>query len=97
MADWGFYRAPEAPNGSGLRMGRAALDWAFETLSLHKLCGQVIADNPRSLAFHRKLGFQLEGVLREQYHDGTHYFDVHCFGLLRHEWQHYNPEAANDD
>ncbi|NSL55171.1 UDP-4-amino-4,6-dideoxy-N-acetyl-beta-L-altrosamine N-acetyltransferase [Uliginosibacterium aquaticum] len=87
IAEWGFYRAPEAPAGSGQRMGRAAIDWAFDSLGLHKIAAQVIADNPRSLAFHRKLGFQPEGILREHFHDGQSYLDVHCFGLLRPEWQ----------
>lgn len=96
VAEWGFYRAPEGPAGCGQRMGHAAINWAFGSLSLHKIAAQVIADNPRSLAFHRKFGFQPEGVLREHYHDGTHYLDVHCFGLLRREWLHSQPESSHD-
>jgi UDP-4-amino-4,6-dideoxy-N-acetyl-beta-L-altrosamine N-acetyltransferase len=87
IADWGFYAAPNAPQGSGRQLGRAALDLAFGQLQLHKVGGQVLAYNDRSIHFHQALGFQREGTLREQHFDGERYHDVICFGLLRHEWQ----------
>ncbi|KGE79128.1 GCN5 family acetyltransferase [Halomonas salina] len=87
IADWGFYLAPDAPRGAGQRLGRAVLAYAFDTLVLHKLCGEVLAHNERSLRFHRRLGFEEEGRLRDQHYDGEHFYAVVCFGLLRHEWQ----------
>lgn len=87
VADWGFYVAPDAPKGSGRLLGRAALNHAFNELALHKVCGQALAYNERSINFHRRLGFQQEGILRDQHFDGEHYHYVVCFGLLRHEWQ----------
>lgn len=90
IADWGFYAAPDAPKGTGRALGKAALSYAFIELGLHKLCGQAIAFNERSVRFHQALGFMQEGVLRQQYFDGQHYHDVLCFGLLAHEWQSEN-------
>lgn len=87
VADWGFYASPDAPKGTGRLLGQSALRYAFETAALHKVCGQVLAFNERSLRFHQSLGFQLEGTLRDQHFDGTRHHDVMCFGLLRHEWQ----------
>lgn len=87
IADWGFYLASDAARGTGQRLGRGVLAYAFETLALHKLCGEVLVHNERSLRFHRRLGFQEEGRLRDQHHDGEHFHTVVCFGLLRHEWQ----------
>jgi len=87
IADWGFYVAPDAPKGYGRRLGRVALDYAFGDLRLHKVCGQALAFNERSVRFHRALGFQQEGRLREQHFDGQQYHDVLCFGLLQPEWQ----------
>ena len=87
IADWGFYAAPDAPKGSGRRLGRAALDHAFTQLKLHKVCGQALAYNESSIHFHQSLGFQQEGSLRDQHFDGKCYQDVVCFGLLSHEWQ----------
>ena len=90
IADWGFYAAPDAPKGTGRTLGDAALLYAFKTVGLHKLCGQALVFNERSIRFHLDLGFQREGVLRHQHFDGQHYHDVLCFGLLASEWHQTN-------
>lgn len=87
IADWGFYRAPEAPRGIGHHLGQAAIAYAFGTLGLHKLCGQVLRYNERSVRVHVSLGFRQEGILRDQHFQNDCYHDVICFGLLRQEWQ----------
>ena len=87
VADWGFYLAPDAPRGSGRELGKQALNHAFEQLRLHKVCGQVLDFNTRSIAFHRRLGFSEEGRLRDQHFDGDQFHDVVCFGLLSNEWR----------
>ena len=86
VADWGFYVAPDAPKGSGQKLGCAALNHAFTYLNLHKVNGQALDYNDRSIQFHQTLGFLKEGILREQNFDGKSYQDVICFGLLGHEW-----------
>lgn len=90
VADWGFYLAPEAPRGTGRLLGQATLDFAFGQLRLHKICGQALGFNERSIRFHLALGFTQEGVLRDQHFDGDHYHAVIHFGLLRNEWQGTN-------
>jgi UDP-4-amino-4,6-dideoxy-N-acetyl-beta-L-altrosamine N-acetyltransferase len=87
VADWGFYTAPDAPQGTGRQLGQAALKYAFSHAGLHKICGQAIAYNKRSIKFHLNLGFQQEGILREQHFDGQRYHDVVCFGLLASDRQ----------
>lgn len=87
IAEWGFYVSPEAAKGTGKNLGNTALNYAFETLQLHKLCGQALATNERSIRFHERLGFQSEGTLRHQHFDGQRYIDVICFGLLAEEYQ----------
>lgn len=86
VADWGFYLAPDAPKGSGRQLGSAALSHAFTQFNFHKVCGQVLEYNQRSIRFHQSLGFRLEGSLRDQYFDGERYHQVNCFGLLCNEW-----------
>lgn len=86
VADWGFYLAPDAPRGTGRSLGNQALSNAFGPLGLHKICGQALGFNERSIAFHKALGFTQEGRLRDQHFDGTEFHDVVCFGLLKHEW-----------
>lgn len=87
VADWGFYASPDAPRGSGRLLGRMALEYGFTKFKLHKVCGQALGHNERSIRFHQTLGFQQEGVLRDQHFDGTQYHHVFCFGLLRNEWR----------
>lgn len=87
IADWGFYVAPEAPKGTGRQMGASVLRYAFDDLNMHKICGQALNFNERSIQFHLRLGFQQEGVLRDQHFDGQQYHAVMCFGLLAADWQ----------
>lgn len=86
IADWGFYLAPEAPKGSGRLLGETALAYAFGELTLHKVCGEALGFNERSIRFHQNLGFVMEGNLRDQYFDGNCYHNVINFGLLVNEW-----------
>jgi UDP-4-amino-4,6-dideoxy-N-acetyl-beta-L-altrosamine N-acetyltransferase len=92
IVDWGFYAAPDAPKGTGTRLGMTVLDYAFNTLNLYKVCGQAITYNTPSVNFHKKLGFSQEGVLRDQHFDGQYYHDVVHFGLLAHEWKNKGKE-----
>jgi len=87
IADWGFYNAPNAPRGTGSALGRLVLWHAFDCAGLHKVCGQALAYNQRSIEFHRKMGFVQEGTLRDQHFDGQAYHDVVCFGLIVDQWQ----------
>jgi len=87
IAEWGFYVAPDAPRGTGFRLGRAVLNHAFGPLGLHKVCGEALEFNERSIKFHGHLGFRQEGVLRDQHFNGEAYCSIVMFGLLSHEWK----------
>jgi len=87
IADWGFYTAPDAPKRTGKELGLAALKIGFEEVKLHKICGQALDFNVASIRFHKSLGFQQEGLLREQHYDGESYHSIICFGLLQSEWK----------
>jgi UDP-4-amino-4,6-dideoxy-N-acetyl-beta-L-altrosamine N-acetyltransferase len=87
VADWGFYARPDAPRGSGTKLGQAALSHAFKKLGVHKVCGQAIESNTASIRFHQKLGFAEEGRLREQQRIANQYHTLFSFGLLAREWQ----------
>lgn len=86
VSDWGLYVRPDAPKGSGRRLGHTALEHAFSTLELHKVCGQAIAFNEASIRLHLRLGFQQEGMLRDQHQANHTYHSVLHFGMLRSEW-----------
>lgn len=86
IADWGFYAAPGSPKGTGLAMGKKALEYGFAMLGLRKICGQVLEFNAASRKMHEALGFAREGVLREQKQVNGVWRDLVCYGLLRREW-----------
>ncbi len=90
IADWGFYLTPDAPKGTGQKLGNCALNHAFQVLNLHKVCGQAIEYNDRSVRFHLRMGFQQEGLLQDHHFDGEKYHNVVCFGLLAAQWQATN-------
>ena len=86
VVDWGFYAAPDAPKGTGRKLGLAALNHAFTNGEFHKICGQALHWNQPSIAFHKSLGFMQEGNLRDQHFDGSEYHSLVCFGLLKRDW-----------
>lgn len=86
VSDWGFYAVPGSSKGTGTKLAVTALSYAFETLKVHKVCGQALDFNESSISFHLALGFKQEGVLRSQQLISDRYHDLVCFGLLNHEW-----------
>ena len=74
--------------GIGFEMRSAVIDFMFDVLNLHKAISMVYSDNPRTHALNTKLGFSLEGILREdETGPSGERRDVHVFGLLVHEWR----------
>ena len=86
VSDWSFHLAPNAPKGAGRQLGCASLDYAFCKQGWHKVCGEALEFNEKSIRFHLKLGFLQEGRLREQYYHGGKFYDVLRFGILAKEW-----------
>lgn len=86
IADWSFHVSPSSPKGTGTKLGLAALNYSFGVLRLHKVCGQVLDYNDRSIKLHQRLGFAQEGLLRDQFYDGHSYYSVYCFGLIGSDW-----------
>ncbi|WP_417547461.1 UDP-4-amino-4,6-dideoxy-N-acetyl-beta-L-altrosamine N-acetyltransferase [Marinobacter segnicrescens] len=93
-AFWGFYAAPEAPPGTGTKMGIEALDYIFNVEGYHKLNAEVLESNTRSHAFHRKLGFRIEGIFHDHYFGSDGYESVTRFALLASEWSRFREELV---
>ncbi|MDB9957978.1 UDP-4-amino-4,6-dideoxy-N-acetyl-beta-L-altrosamine N-acetyltransferase [Oceanospirillaceae bacterium] len=86
IAAWAFYASPTAPRGTGSLMEYRALEYAFINLGLHKLQCEVLAFNKLVVKLHQKFSFEVEGVHRDAFYDGTSYHDIVHLGMLRHEW-----------
>jgi ribosomal-protein-alanine N-acetyltransferase len=78
-ASWGHGYATEA--------ARELLRWAFETLDLNRVQAETDTRNRASARVLGKLGFVLEGTLREDCVVDGDVSDSWVYGLLRREWR----------
>ena len=83
----GYFFAPEAwGNGYATDATRAVVDHAFAERRLHKVYARAFAFNDASQRVLEKIGFEEEGVHRNQVFVDGKYVDVHRYGLLADEW-----------
>lgn len=82
------YWLTEAHQGRGYMTlaCHAYLDHAFGQLGLNRVEIRAATENRRSRAIPERLGFQLEGVVREAEWLYDHYVDHAVYGLLAREW-----------
>ena len=75
---WGQGYATEA--------GRALLEWGFDVMDLNRVSAQTDTRNEASARVLTKLGFTLEGILRENVIVDGEVSDDATYSLLRREW-----------
>ena len=66
---------------------RLVINYGFTELNLHKIFAGVFTPNKRSLRAAEKLGFEKEGVLKEEMYVDGQYHDVHRFALFKRDWK----------
>lgn len=81
--------------GRGLskRSARLAMDYGFGVLNLHKIYLIVDKENKKAVHIYEDLGFQVEGVLREEFFINGHYRDVTRMCLLQRDYLKARPAA----
>lgn len=60
--------------------------YAFEELGLHRLSLNVFSYNTRAIRAYEKVGYIVEGTVREAVHRDGKRWDVIFMGLLREDW-----------
>jgi len=73
--------------GYGTDAKMCLIEYAFNTLNLHKLCSNVFDFNKRSLNYSLKCGYKKEGLRRQQAFVNGSYCDIIELGLLREDWE----------
>lgn len=86
VAEWGFYVSPHAVPGSGLRLGIAAINHAFNHLGLYEIRGIVMKANHASINFHHRLGFISDGTTSMQPPESPDPFTCITFILPKEKW-----------
>lgn len=64
---------------------KTILDFGLDYMNLNRIEATVVKGNHRSVHVMEKLGFTLEGTMRQRLLKGGKYYDVHTFGILRCE------------
>lgn len=69
------------------------IQFAFDTMGLHRLEADVDPHNERSQRVLERQGFRREGYLRERWHHLGQIHDAIFLGLLRSEWTAPRPQV----
>ena len=73
--------------GYGHEATELMLEYGFRRLNLHKITLGVYADHEGAVKSYQKLGFAIEGTLREHlFRDGT-FHDEYVMGILRADYE----------
>ncbi|RPA50719.1 UDP-4-amino-4,6-dideoxy-N-acetyl-beta-L-altrosamine N-acetyltransferase [Shewanella vesiculosa] len=86
-ATWAFYSGNTATRGVGSLMEVTALNYAFDNLELHKLSCEVLEFNHSVIKFHKKFGFQIEGIFKKHHFADEQYWDVYRLAIFKTDWQ----------
>ena len=78
-ADWG--------RGLGSEATRLVVAYGFDTCNLHRIYLTVYEDNSGARRIYERMGFKLEGTLREHGFREGRWWDVHMMSMLAHEWR----------
>ena len=83
------YWISEAHQGKGIVTKALIrfLDYIFDNLNMNKLEVRFIPSNMRSAKLAERLGFKIEGILRESYYINGRAEDLVVTGILSKEWK----------
>jgi RimJ/RimL family protein N-acetyltransferase len=73
--------------GYGTEAGHLLLDYAFNRLGFHRISIGVVGFNKRALRFWESLGFEKEGVERDEYFYDNKYSDGIMMSILENEFR----------
>lgn len=77
-------------NGYAIHAVKLLIKYCFEELNLNCLSANVIERNADSKKLWEKLGFELEGVLRQRVYKNDEYHNLLAYSLLRKEFDERN-------
>ena len=77
-------------NGIMTRATKALTTYCFEELGMNRVEIPVVPQNIKSRAIPERLGYKIEGTVRQcEWLDGE-FYDHHLYGMLKNEWGQCN-------
>jgi RimJ/RimL family protein N-acetyltransferase len=74
--------------GYGTEAMRLLIKHGFEALNLNRIYLRVYEDNPRAINCYEKVGYVLEGRMRQARYSNGKFVDILFMSVLREEWTH---------
>jgi len=71
--------------GLGTETTRLMVDYAFNTLNLNRIQLHVNTENLPAVHIYEKVGFKIEGTLRQAMYHGGKYCDFYVMGMIEGE------------
>lgn len=81
-----FLGKPYWNKGYGTDAMRVLVNFIFSEMNINKVKLEVFSFNERAIRSYEKVGFKIEGALREEIFRNGKYYNVIVMGLLRKEW-----------
>ncbi len=80
---------PDDARGQGLgdALVRSLLKFGFQELGLHRIDLSVFDFNTSARRCYERVGFKLEGTLRESRRNDGEFWNTCVMGILRPEWE----------
>ncbi|MBQ9926570.1 MAG: GNAT family N-acetyltransferase [Lachnospiraceae bacterium] len=73
--------------GIGVKASERLLDIGFGEMGLHRIYLTVFADNEAAIRLYEKIGFTMEGELREHIYRDGEYVSWRIYGILDNEYK----------
>jgi len=82
-AETGIYiKIEEEGKGYGTEALRMLVDFGFNQANLHRIKAGIRADNTASIEIFNKVGFEVEGTLRDSFFRNGRYYDTIVMSIL---------------
>lgn len=92
-----WVRSDLTGEGIGTEVTARTIQVGFEELDYHKIVLRIAVGNERSDRIAKRLGFTLEGTLRDEVKVGINWLDHTSWSLLEDEWPTVRDQLADQE
>ena len=95
-AEFGYYLSNKKYYGQGFSIEAEymILDYGFEKLGLNKIYCENLENNKNITNVHKKFGFKLEGIKREEILRDDKYLDIYLMSVLKKDYYKYKKKIS---